>query len=551
MNQKYIKHLQDIVHFYIQQKDQWKAKAYQKAALILQEQNLSFVNGKLQNKIAGIGASIQTTLEEFESTGTSSKYQSFIQLGLPPPEIQQLQRIPQVGAQTAKRIWEKFKISSLEEFEKRMPELQESEFAKYVPLFLEIKNSLERLPRHIVKKTIDALLNPLVDIDWSYAGSMRRGKELVRDVDVIVCLRNETDKEILKTHFDNYGLVCDVRDGEAKWGLSIPIEDQMITLDLNFCLPNQLGGYKNYLTGSKEHNIALRAMAKDLGYLVNQKGVFDSQSNQVDDYTEEFLFDLLKIPYIPPPCRELGAVGRDFSNLITEEDILCDFHIHTSDSDGFYSLEEMVELAQQEGFSMIGISDHSQGSGSGPKENERLQILEDFRTKNFNLPVYYGAEIDVKVSGELDYSLDLLERLDYYIIAAHHGQSNLTERYTKAMEQCPQKAKIIAHPLNRKIGIKVEGEVDWPTLFERCKANNTVLEINCQPDRLDLSDRIIKMAQEAGVYLILGSDSHGSSLRELFRHGVLMAQRGWLMKDMCLNYRKDLIKKWLKGELYN
>jgi len=547
MNENYVKHLKDIAFFFNLQKDMWRAKAFNNAANSIEYETLIFENGKLVNAISGVGDAIKKTLEEFHITGTSSKFKT-LQKDSPPIEIRELEKIPQIGAQTTKRLWEIHKISSLKDFESKIPDLQNTEFAKFIPLYLQIKNSLEKLPRNIIKQHIDALFKN-IDIDFSYAGSMRRGKELLHDVDVIVCLKGNNEKQLLRDRFAELGLTCDVREGDAKWGITVPIGDKSITLDLNFCFPRELGAYKNYLTGCKENNVILRAKAKHMGYLVNQKGIFDVDK-QIDDSTEEFLYTLLGIPFIPAPCREVGAIGKDFSNLVKYEDIIADFHTHSTESDGNCEITEVVATAKKLNFKYIGISDHSPGSGNGQHENKKLDAISSFKKCKFEITTLYGAEIDIKTNEELDYSKEVIDKLDYFIVAAHHGQNNLTDRYIHAMEQYPDKPKIIAHPTNRKLGVKPAGEIEWGRLFEACKKYNTVLEINCQPDRLDLDSESIKAAQNAGVILTISSDTHSNDIKELFENGILNAQRGWLMKDACLNANEKLIEKWLQGSLY-
>jgi len=564
INKEIAKHLNDLGYLFSQNKDSWRSSAYLKAAesISTYPKELTILNDSIKNKIPGIGKGIESVIIEFVSKGTSDTYVSLMSLGLPPPSIQELQRIPKVGLVTAKKLWEQFGIKSLKDFEDNLDKIGQSEFKKYIVGYEQVKNAKERLPATQVKPIVDNILDPLklLGYDIGYAGSLRRGKETIKDIDIIVCLNEDTseqDKVVLRNYFNEQSLVPDVRDGNSKWGLNLLIsDDDFITMDLNFCHPKSRGAYYNYLTGSKEFNIECRSRFKALGFLLNQDGIFDQNGLQIDNGKEEHLFELLGVPYVPPHCRAAGALGRDFSNLITKEDLIGDLHCHSTNSDGGGSWDQILEAAAKEGYQYFGITDHSIGSGNGPKKDQKLDLIIEWNNKEKpnNIICLYGSEIDVKVDGSLAYDQEVIEKLDYFLIAAHHSpDKNITERYLQAMNAYPTKPKIIAHPTNRKISTGFQSEADWNKVFDVCKKTNTILEINGQPDRQDLPPEIIRGAIEAGVYLCINSDSHGINFRRLQDVAIKVAQRGWVTSKHVVNARTELntIERWLNNTLYS
>ncbi len=387
---------------------------------------------------------------------------------------------------------------------------------------------------------------------------MRRHREELRDVDVIVVENDKLNKNELREYFLNtYGLEADVRNGDSKWGLSVPVADRLVVLDLNFCKPEEFGGYVNYLTGGVDFNIECRRLCKAKGWLLNQKGVFDSDGNQIDDSTEEGLYRLLEIPYVPPECRTgADAVGKDFSNLVTDESLIIDLHSHSVDSDGGAEWIHMSMSAEKQGVKVLGISDHSQGSGSGVKKDHKPELVELFNEQRDRFPIrtLYSAEVDIKVNGTCDYSDRTIRSLDYAIFALHHSyDKNVEERIISTFERLKDIPKIWAHPEGRKIDLyspRLAASVDWDKIFKVCKETNTLLEINSWPDRQDCSPELIRKGLEAGVYFAINSDCHGVNFRRLLNVGATVGRRGWLMKDRCVSTSEELLDRWLAGKLY-
>jgi DNA polymerase (family 10) len=558
-NKQFAKHLSDIAFFYNQENQTFKANAYIKAAHIVEQEliPLVFENNKLKTKLPNVGKSAQQVIEQYNANGTSDKYEYYLSHGFAPPSVQQLMRIPQIGIKTAKKLYDKYKIGSLQQFELNIDKLIGTEFEKYIEPYFQIKNQSDRLPRFIVKPIIDSMINPLIEMgfDIAYAGSIRRGKDLIKDVDVIVSLKPTDDKNQIKTFLQQtFGLTPDIRDGNDKWGFSVPINDQFITLDLNFCTPETKIPYLMYFTGSKQFNIDCRGHFKQRGLLLNQNGLFNQQNQPIAIFeTEQQLFEAIGIKYIPPQCREDDCFGKDFSNIITEQDIIIELHTHTTDSDGSATIEQLVSAAAKENYRVIGISDHSSASGFGLAEQQKLHAIENFNAIRHTLPIetIYGAEIDVLTSGQFDYTSEVIDKLDYFIIAAHHNHNkNVTERFCNILKQYKTKPKIIAHPTGRKVGTRDPAEIDWALLIETAKQNNCVVEINCWEDRADLPSEIIKKIKDTGIYFTISTDTHSDQLRSLHKVGIVNAQRGWLTKDRVINCNYDLYTKWMKGTLY-
>ena len=563
-NQEIAQHLNDIAALYEYSNQNWKSRAYLNAATLLMGRfdGLPFDDtGYLQEKLPGVGASIQGTIEEFNWYGKSGKLKSLLKKGGPPPSLRQLERIPMLGPKTSIKIWKELKITNLADFEKKLKKVENSDFAKFIPGFWQIKDASERLPTGLVKATMNPILLPLTDlgIKWEYAGSARRGSETVRDIDVIVCLKTPKQKEVVKGYLEQtLGLVPYKKRGEHKWGIDVPIAGQTITLDLNFCEPAYYGAYLNYFTGSKDFNEVLRTYAKARGFRINEYGIF-KQSNlekSLGGEYEEDLFEALKIPWVPPECRNGEALDAniDWDKLITEKDIVADLHCHSIHSDGSATWDQLFKAADKQKLKFLGITDHSSGSGNGPKPDKSKKLVSQFETwceTNVKMWCAYGHEIDVKTNKQLDYAPDLIANLDYFLISAHHSpQINLTERYIAAMYAHPKMAKIIAHPTNRSISGRLPAEANWSKIFEVCRQTNTVLEINGQPDRQDLPPDLARKAQESGVKFAINSDCHGTNFRKLLSVGVQCARRGWILKENVINTNLKTLNSWLEGKLY-
>jgi len=301
-----------------------------------------------------------------------------------------------------------------------------------------------------------------------------------------------------------------------------------------------------YFTGSKSFNIKLRTIAIKMGFKINEYGVFKKEK-RLAGRTEEEIFKLLKMSYIPPELREdtgeieLAKINK-LPRLVEFGDVLADLHVHSIWSDGRNSIEQLVQVAKKRNYSYLAITDHSQGlkvaGGLSVRELRKKKTeIEKINSKLKSFRVLYGTEVDIDSEGKLDYSDKVLREFDLVIAAIHSGfkqsKAKLTQRIVKACQN--RYVHIIAHPTGRLWGTRDAYELDFEQILEVCRLTNTALEINSMPDRLDLNDANARHAKDTGVRLAIGTDAHSIGGLDAMQLGISLARRAWLEKKDLLN----------------
>lgn len=372
----------------------------------------------------------------------------------------------------------------------------------------------------------------------SPAGSLRRLKETIGDIDILV-----TGKDGRKI-IDYFVYLPQVKEilaaGETKG--SIITEDE-IQVDVRVVEENSFGAALQYFTGSKAHNIKLREIAQKKGLKINEYGVFKGEE-KIGGRNEEEVYEALNLPWIPPEIREdsseiKAAINHHLPQLVQLEDIQGDLHIHTNYSDGSSSIEDIALQAKRLGYKYIAICDHSQSVkyAGGLTENELRHQIEEIARLNEKIDgikILAGNEVDIKYDGTLDYPDRILEKLDIVVAAVHTGfKHNVTERICKAMEH--PLVKIIAHPTGRLISTREGYEIDLAMILEKASKTNTALEINAYYERLDLNDINCRRAKELGCKFAIDTDAHHLQHLWMMKLGVGVARRAWLTKDVILN----------------
>ncbi len=544
----------------------YRIRAYQRAAqnieaLTVDVEELA-AQGKLE-RIPGIGKDLAQKIKEILETGTLQKYEELKREI--PPELLKFLEIPGFGPKKAKIVYEKLGIKTIEELEKACLEHRLARLPGFGPKTEEnilkgiklLKQKRGRLPLGLVLPWAEELVSllkkksPVDRID--VAGSIRRRRETVKDIDILV-----TSKNPLKVMeiFVSLPMVEEVLlQGETKTSVRLK---QGIQVDLRVVDPECYGAALAYFTGSKAHNIRIRELGVQRGLKINEYGIFKGQ-NRIGGREEEEVFAAVGLPWIPPELREdrgeiEAAQAGTLPRLVGYDEVLGDAHVHSKFSDGSASIEEIAAYARKLGLKWVGICDHSQGlkvAGGVPIEKimEKKKAIEAFNKRSKDVKLLCGTEVDILADGKLDYPDEILKEFDLVIASIHsgfkQGEENLTQRIVAAMKN--PFVHCIGHPTGRLLGEREPYPLDMERIISTAKETKTALEINAYYKRLDLNDIHARAAKEAGVKLLIGTDAHITDQMSYLHLGVAVARRGWCEKDdilNTLNYRQ--FKKYLK-----
>ena len=544
----------------------FRIRAYEKAAQNIENlaEDIEIVckEGKLTS-IPGIGEDLANKIKEILNTGTLKQYEELKKDV--PDGLFKLLEIPGVGPKTVKTIYEKLKIDSLEKLEEaarkgRLRVLEgiraktEENILRGIAL---LKEGKERKPLYValaVAKGFIEELKKMKEIEKiEVAGSLRRKKDTVKDIDILVTSPAPSKVMEKFVHLETVKEV--LAKGETK--SSVISKEYSMQVDLRVVTKESFGSALMYFTGSKQFNIKFRQLAIKNNYKINEYGVF-RQNKKVAGESEEEIFSLMKMQYIPPELREdKGEVELSLKNslpkLVERNDIKGDFHIHSKYSDGSSTIEEIAEKAKELGYAYVGVCDHSQSLkvAHGVSIKDIFKKIEEVRkvSKKKGITVLCGAEVDIDSEGRLDYPDSVLKELDIVIIAIHTGfkqsKAQITRRIVKASQN--KYVHIIAHPTGRLWGVRDSYEVDWEEIFKVAKDYRVSLEINCYPQRLDLDDTHCMKAKRKGIKLALGTDAHLLDQMLNIDLGVSVARRGWLEPADLLNCMdEEELFKWLR-----
>ncbi len=391
------------------------------------------------------------------------------------------------------------------------------------------------------------------------AGSYRRSKETIGDLDVLVV---SNDVGTVMDHFGRFEGVKDViARGDTKMSVRI---DGGLQIDLRVVPAESFGAALQYFTGSKEHNVVLRGLAKQHGLKINEYGVYrvaEGGEEYIAGRTEEEVYGTLDLPVFPPELRESRkefewAAAGELPELIELSDIRGDLHMHTTESDGKSSLDEMVAAAQQRGLKFIAITDHSQRVSmarglDGKRLREQWKQIDKLNERfGKSFTVLKGVECDILEKGGMDLPDDVLAEADWVLASVHYGQKQsrqqITDRILGAIENPHVSA--IAHPTGRLLNRREAYEVDLDAVFKAAKQNGKLLELNANPMRLDLNDIYCAAAKSHGIPIVINTDAHAADQLGLMRYGILQARRAGLTKDDVANTRTWAQMKKLIGK---
>ncbi len=568
-NQKVARIFEEIADLMeIKGENPFRIRAYRKAALnieTLTEDVSNLIEENRVEKIPGIGKDLAHKIEEILRTGTLEQLEK-LRKEIPPSLVGFLS-IPGLGPKTAKLIYDNLKIKSIEELERMarehklqgLPGIREKTEENIMKGIEILKAGRERRRLDEAISIARSFINHLKRIPEvqriSEAGSVRRRKETIKDIDILIVSSNPS---YVMERFVSHPMVREViSKGETRSSVRTK---EFMQVDLRIVETDSFGSALAYFTGSKEHNIKLRDMAKGRGLKINEYGIFDEKSGEkLGGREEEDVYRILGLQYVPPELREdRGEIEASKEGKIPElveiNEIRGDFHIHSKWSDGGNSIEEMVENATGKGYEFIAITDHSKSLGiaKGLDENKlraQREEIEKLREKYPQINILHGIEVDIKSDGTLDFNNEILSKFDIVIGAIHTGfkqdKETITKRIISAMEN--PYVHIIAHPSGRLIGERDPYNVDMEKVLEYAKKTGTILEINAYPQRLDLKDIHCKRAKEMGIMIAIGTDAHWISQLEYMEFGVWVARRGWLEIENILNtFSWDEIRKIIK-----
>jgi len=377
----------------------------------------------------------------------------------------------------------------------------------------------------------------------SIAGSLRRWKETIGDLDILVSSDNPDE---VMDYFVKYNNVQRVLlKGITK--TSVVLNDDL-QVDLRVVKDESFGAALQYFTGSKEHNVKMRSIAIKKGFKLNEYGLFKKNTDKyVVGKTEEEIYGKLGLSYIEPELRENrgeieAASKKKLPGLVGYKDIKGDLHVHSTWSDGFESIESIANYSKKMGYEYVGIADHSQSLkvAHGLSEErvlKKINEIEKINKKLKNFRVLCGTECDIKVDGTLDYSDKILKKFDFVCAGIHTNfkmnSDEITKRTIRAIEN--EYVTFLAHPTCRLMKRREPFNLDMEKIFVTAKETNTYLEINSFPDRLDLNDIHAKLAKEKGVNFVIATDAHTLNHLSFIRFGIATARRGWLRKKDILN----------------
>jgi len=530
----------------------FRVLAYRRAATRIRETGASVAELALQGtakELPGIGATIESKIVEMTETGSMSALEK--RRAEVPAEVRQFLRLPGLGPKTAARIWRELGVTTLEELrvaaeQQRVRTLQ-GLGAKSEERILEAlakgfgpepeRRGLLGVGLPVVRQVVDELRAHPAAVEVSGAGSVRRGRETFRDLDVIA---TATDPAALIGHFVTLPWVLEIAArGDTKATI---VTKQGLRLDLRVVPPEDFGSLLQHFTGSKDHNVALREEAQRRGLSISEYGVTVVETGEVHRFADEDdLYRFLGYEPIPPELRESSGELQAARNgslpaLVEVGDLVGELHCHSDwSSDGKASIEEMARTAKSNGYRFLALTDHSHYLREGRMEAQWREIDEvNARVKPFK--VLRGVEANIRADGAIDVDDELLAELDWVVASLHHAfDKSPTERILAAIDH--PHVDCIGHLTGRKLNRRAGADVDIEQVVTRAVETKTALEINSQPDRLDMRDVHARLAGEAGVRIPVTTDAHSTGALGYRELGVAQARRAWLTKEHVLNTR--------------
>ncbi|KPK37233.1 MAG: hypothetical protein AMJ65_15060 [Phycisphaerae bacterium SG8_4] len=552
--------------------DRFRVNSYRKVARLIgdipTDVEILLAAGKLA-KMAGIGKSSLAKIEEFVKTGEIIAHRDL--LAKIPPGLPELLNIPGLGPKGVKAIYDRLKVTNVAELKAAIEtgavaglsgfgDKKAAAIARGIA-FLEKSTGRIRIDQAL--EAAEKVRRFLRDVSGMLrirtAGSLRRWAETIGDVDILVAGAGGEAAEKVVEAFTAADFVREViASGPTKGSAMIDTGGIGVHVDVRVVPEESFGAAAQYFTGSKEHNVRLREIAVKAKLKLNEYGLFKGEK-MIAGAVEEEIYHKLGLDYVDPLLREdRGEVQASkehrLPELIQLGDIKGDLHLHTIASDGDCDICEFVETAQSLGYKYICITDHSKSSVianglSAKRLAQQIRQIRKLDTTVKGMTIFAGCEVDVLADGKMDFEDELLAELDFVIASVHSGMSSSREKVTtrtlKAMDN--PYVTCIGHPTGRLLGQREAMDLDMAKVIEHAAETHTALEINANPWRLDLKDTHCRMAIEAGVKLVIGTDAHSANGMGLMGFGVATAGRGWATRADVLNTLSTAkLKNWIK-----
>jgi DNA polymerase (family X) len=547
----------------IDAQDSFRIRSYRNAAQAIEAlpQQISDLihEPKKVLEIPGIGKGMLGNLQEMFKEGRLSLHSELLTKYR--PSMLDLLKIQGLGPKTIALIWSAYKVCDVESVEKlaregkirELPRMGEKQEAKLLKAIEDYRRIAGRFLLDTAETQAQKIIEHLRDYPGvekvTPAGSLRRGRETVGDLDILVtgkaCCDDAEREKLIERIIQLPGLMEIIARGENK--VSFRMRGGM-QVDVRFLAPDSFGAALQYFTGSKAHNVTLRQRALKMGYTLSEYSLASLEDEKpVAGKTEEEIYARLKLDYIPPElrenCGEIDAAEKhDLPALISQADLQGDVHMHTVETDGRNTIEEMAEAARAHEYKYMAITDHSKNlafaNGLDDKRAvEHIKRIHAANQKFDGLKIFAGVEVDILADGTLDLSDSVLEQMDLVIasVHSHFGQSpaEMTDRLLKAVEN--PNTSIIGHPTGRLLLRRDAYQFDVDAVLKAAAERRVAMELNAYPDRLDLCDRHLRLAKQYGVKIVINTDSHHTSHLDKIHYGILQARRAWLTKEDVLN----------------
>ncbi len=566
-NLRLSKIFKEIADFLEAEEVDFKPRAYRRAArsikdLDVEVEKIYEEKGKEGlKKIPDIGESIAQKIVEFLETGEVEYLKSLRKKA--PFKVEELTRVEGLGPKSAKKLFKKLEIRNLKDLKRAVKKGKVAELEGFGKKSQEniaqaiefLEHSTGRFLLGEVLPQVDRLKEELSHLGqiskMEVAGSVRRMKKTIGDVDLLVTVqggkKSRKAQEVMEFFTNMPGVIKVWSRGPTRSSVRL---QEGINVDLRIVSPSSFGSALQYFTGSKEHNIVVRGVAKNKGMKLNEYGLFKNEK-KVAGKDEKEIYKKLGMPYIPPEIREnrgevQAGLKNNLPNLVKEQDLKGDLHMHSDWNGGKHSISEMTKVLKSMGYKYGGISDHTKflKVENGLDEEKLLKQKKEIkrinrRLKEADFVLLQGCEANILKDGSLDMGKEILSKMDYVIAGVHShfhmGKEEITNRLIKAVQN-PQ-VNIISHPTGRILKRRKEFDIDWDRFLKAVRTNKVALEINSSVARLDLDGEMVKKVKEAGVKMVIGSDSHAKTYLSGIRLGVGQARRGWAEK-------KDIINSW-------
>jgi DNA polymerase (family 10) len=538
----------------------FRVRAYRRAAQAIEglaEDVAALAARNALLEVPGIGKDLAGKITEYLSSGAIG-YLEELRAEIPAGVIE-LMGIHGVGPKTAKLLYEQVGVDSVEKLEALarahrlagLPGIKaktEENILKGIAVW---RSGRERTPLGaalLLAEEILPRLRALPEVrQIEAAGSLRRMKETVKDIDILVT--SESPARVMEVFVGLPNVAEVLAHGETKSSVRLR---EGIQADLRVVEPESFGAALQYFTGSKQHNIRVRELAQRRGLKVSEYGVFEERSNRrVAGATEEEVYAAVGLPWVPPELREDGgeieaALEGRLPLLVSVADIRGDLQMHSTWSDGAHPVAELVEGVRAKGYRYMALTDHSRAVtvAGGMTEERLLRMAEEVQALNRKLRgfrVLAGCEVDILGDGRLDFPDEILRRLDIVLVSVHSrfkmSRDEMTARIVRAVSH--PLVHILAHPTGRLIGERAAYEVDMEAVLAAARQAGTAVEINASPSRLDLNDHHARRAKDLGIPVVINTDAHRIGQLDYMRFGVSVARRAWLGPQDVLNTRAE------------